>query len=173
MKRGAALCFAAALTAIGAQPVGAAKNDCAVLSALVVEKTSEAKKVSLGWSKDGVVLRHRGKAMKMPAFEDCELGGNGTAIELDCYWRFSGQDEALARYDVLSNAVAPCMPRGLTRLEGRTAETLKYHRIEVAQIEHSDGDEVEVRIDMIEFFGDEPGDSSRYWVSFEVERDRY
>lgn len=172
MKRGAALYVAGALTAAGAQPAGAAKNDCAVLSALVAEKTSEAKKVSLGWSKDGVVLRHRGKAMKLPAFEDCELGGNRSAVELDCYWRFSDQDEALASYDILSNAVAPCMPRGLTKRDSRTAEKLKYHRIEVASISYDDSD-VDLRIDMIEFFGDEPGEASRYWVSLEVERDRY
>ena len=170
MLRRAVLGAFAVLATNGTAAANAAENDCAVLSALISAKASDAQKVTVAWTRDGVVLRHKKMRLDLPAFDNCDLYGALQLLEINCYWRFTDEAEALVRFDDLRNVVAPCMPLGLTSREGRTAEKLRYHRVEDADIEHDKSD-IAVQIDMIEFFGDEPGQASRYWVSFELDRD--
>lgn len=156
--------------AIPADSSSAAPSDCKIFSNLMSDRVSDMRSITAGWHRNGVVLSRRGDAMRLPAFEDCDIGGDSNSATLECYWRFGDLAEATERFDLARAAIAPCMPKGLTVETPYSGEALRYHNKETAEIE-TDTRYISFEIDLIEFFGDD-GDPSRYWVSIEFENSR-
>lgn len=160
----------AALLAAPALPLHAAGADCAIIQALLSDKASARSAVSVGWTREGIRLMHRGKPMTLPAFTDCEIDAEPGEQRIDCKWTFYERQEALERVELARRTLATCLPSGWTE-KSPDKPTKGDTLARLAQFEamvESEHREVWLTLDATEFF-DDNGGTERIWVSFEYE----
>lgn len=163
-RRAATLALA---LAIPASSLNAAPVDCALVRALLSDKRSDRAAVSIGWSREGARILHRGKPTTLPEFRSCELSGTTSRQSLACSWHAESGEDAVARVDLIRRKLASCLPHGWTDRGQRQSDVLAYLAQFEAAIE-TEGRDTVFSLRAVEFFESEKGPATfRVYLEYE------
>ena len=163
-RRAAALALA---LAIPASSLNAAPVDCTLVRTLLSDKRSERAAFSIGWSREGARILHRGKPTTLPEFGSCELSGTSSRQSLECSWQAESREDALARVDLIRRDLASCLPQGWTDRGQRQSDVLAHLAQFEAAIETDERDTI-FSLKAVEFFASENGPATfRVYLEYE------